>query len=1041
MPGSTTRGRRADRAVPALKAGPALLEVVYCRNPLRPASDRQVHRLAATCTDTVDSLVKRLGLQGCSLVATINGAPLSRRRWGRKRVHPTDVLVLMQRARDPIFGTAWFAYTWAEIASAAIGAFVSSELFVAIVLTVVANALTPKPGSRDSTEKGANSFSIEGGANQSRAYGPLPLVLGEHRMFPDYASRPFSEFVPDAEIVVINNTPRYESQSPPAFDYEAPASPWTAYGVTGAYVDNQPRTLETPDGTIVQPHTFVARHVVPGDSDPPYDEVTDWEHFILGPEYEGGPVNNLWRPFGAIGIIVGYGYTINENTERLTSIFNFGLGDLSINDLKVGSTPLDSFNSWTKDESVVPSGQGDRTELTGYTSETWSGDKYPTAVATVEGGKLEQNDAVENDGWVEREGPSGAPYVQIDIAGRLFRQGGGGVESLSCDFEVEYQAVGSATWTAFAFSPITITNGDTTAVRNTYAGSPGVDVSKIRVRRTTPDSIDANSISEMEFLRAKWFRVDIALYPAQHRLGLIIKATGQLNGRIDRLSALAKAKHWKWASGAPWTSSLMPGDDAAPWTWTETTNPAWLFLYYSRGGFLNPTAEPDYLGLQGWLDRPDPSNGPRLFGAGLTNDRIDYASIVAWGQWCDSMGLSCRMVIDTQRRAGDVLDDIAAAGRARKTWATGRLGVWWEAAGQPFVAAFGMSNIIAGSFKIAYDAEDAVDEYALDYTRSDDDYNGDTVYAAVPGAPQLADQRTERAVASMPRAEAQRLVNLLAASQYYHRRRITWEAALEGLAVQTGDVVALAHDLTRWAYSGRLISLTVSGDQVSAVRLACLVDNPGAETSYFLWIRKPDGSSISVECAPPTAPTRELTVVGAWPTAIAPEYIDQAGTENTASVFPGTIPEDWSFLAGPTPTPGKRARIIGMTPATARRVRFTARDESAEYYPLEYGLEGAPALVSGEQLIARAFNLAATPAAAGGWRLAWELEAAQGANVNVSVNGGAPAQVPISGHLTVAGTELLLPAYAPGSVLSISVLPVAAGTPVAVRGDSLTMTV
>ncbi len=503
-----------------------------------------------------------------------------------------------------------------------------------------------------------------------------------------------------------------------------------------------------------------------------------------------------------------------------------------------------------------------------------------------------------------------------------------------------------------------------------------------------------------------------------------------------------QARHWRWDSAAAWTPELFPGDDAAPWVWGFTTNPAWLFLYYARGGFINTTAAPGYLGLQGWLDRPDPLNGARLFGGGLTNDRIDYAAIVAWAQFCDAAGLQCRMVIDEQRSAGEVLDDIAAAGRASKSWATGKLSVVWEAAGQPVVAAFGMSNIVAGSFSVAYDTDTTVDEYALQYTRSDAEFEPDTVYAAVPGAAQLVGQKSESAVYSMPRAQAQRLVNLLAASRKYHRRKITWESTLEALAVQRGDIIHLAHDLTQWAFSGRFVELVATAGQITQVSLACEVENASGAASFYLWVRQPGGTYMSVQCTPPASRTSLLQVIGSWPVADAPGVLGQTLTsQNLASNWPDTIPEDWMFLAGPTATPGKRARIIGMEPTGQRRVRITARDEYEAYYPLEFGLGGAPDATSGEQLVARAFNLAARPVDAGGTLLTWELQAAHGAEVMLSVNGGASSQVPINGHMTVAGTELLLPAYAPGTALAIQLLPVAAGTPVAVQGDSLVLTV
>lgn len=45
--------------------------------------------------------------------------------------------------------------------------------------------------------------------------------------------------------------------------------------------------------------------------------------------------------------------------------------------------------------------------------------------------------------------------------------------------------------------------------------------------------------------------------------------------------------------------------------------------------------------------------------------------------------------------------------------------------------------------------------------------------------------------------------------------------------------------------------------------------------------------------------------------------------------------------------------------------------------------------------------------------------------------------MPIAGRLTVIGSELLLPAYAPGTRLRIHALPVAAGAPVAIEDDVL----
>jgi hypothetical protein len=733
-----------------------------------------------------------------------------------------------------------------------------------------------------------------------------------------------------------------------------------------------------------------------------------------------------WHPLNTpLPVIVRYGYEVIYNTERLTSIFNFGFGDLTISDERIGANALDQYQDAERHDSHVPSGQADRTVLTGYTSDNWPGDAYPTNVQTIDGGALAQNEHVLDSGWIERQGSQAGRYVQIDISGRLMRQAGGGFESLSCSFYAHYKAPGATSWTPFPFSPMKITNGSSRAVRQTFSAYLDTPAIKVRVRRVTPDATDASDVSEMEFTRVKIFRDDNALYPAQRRRGLMLRATGQLNGRVDRYSAFVRVKCWVWASAAPWDGSL-PGAGGA-WQWMYTVNPAWLFLYFVRGGFLNPTVAPAHLGRAGWLDEPHPDNGARLFGAGLVNSRIDYGTLVAWGQWCGQAGLECRMVVSAQRAAGSVLDDIAAAGRARKTWAPGKLSVWWEAAGQPWLAAFGASNIVAGTFKVAYNSNDTVDEFGMTYTQSDNDYEPDTVYAVVPGVTQPVNQQIGQAVYSMPRAQAQRLVNLQAAGVHYHRRTITWESTLMGLTVACGDIIQLAHDLTCWAYSGRLLALSVSGGKVTAVELSAEVDLPGGG-EFWLMVTPPGGDPFSVRCTA-SGRTRNLHVLGAWAASNAPGWLDAATPNpNTTADWQDTLPEDWTWLGGPQATPGKRVRIIGMEPASARRVRITARDEYEAYYPMEWGLGNVSDPASGQQLLARAYNLSATPADGGALRLAWELENAHGADVRVSVNGGPAQQVPVAGHITVLGRELLLPPYKSGTRLAITLLPVAAGT-------------
>lgn len=1068
-----------------------VLDVTWCPNPLRPISERETRRLALTGSDTVDSIIRRLGLQPASVLAELNGRAVAHRRYHRKKVREEDVLVLQQVARGTGIGEAAgsaaagaaFGKTTVSVGTAlAIGAVVTFAVNLALSLAVSAllASLSKKKEQRPTNDYTPTAYSIEGGSNTARPYEPLPLVLGEHRFFPDYASRPFAEFVPDASTSteVINRVPTFDYRAPPAINIEtfdpadedaalpapwvliesgvddsSPAYPkkWWRYGDgaarTMAKVNEETWTVEQ----VTYPHSFVVYFMDEsngGSTRTLQGSTSTWEAYQN--INTGGTrsrtwtfVDGLWTPGTEelpLDIVVRYGFTLTYNTERLTCILQLGFGDLQWSDARLGSSALSQYNQAVVHESFTPAGQGDRTRLEGYSTDAWPSTLYPGNVQVLDGGKLERPPLADNEGWIVRQGSVASRFFQVDIAGRLFLQAQGGIAPAYCQMEVQVQSPGSAAWEAVPGGSWTIMSGSTTPVRQTYRFALDHAVIGYRVRRVTPDSTDPAIISELDFVRLKVLRETDALYPAQKRVGVMIKASSQLSGTLERLSLFVRAKHWIWASGAPWTPGVFPAAGAGAWTWGFTTNPAWLFLYYARGAYFHSTAAPAHLGLQGWVDGPQAGTGQRIFGAGLINARIDYGTIVAWAQFCDAAGLQCRMVVTATRSAGEVLDDIAAAGRATKTWATGKLGVVWEAAGQPAVAAFGAANIAAGTFQINYNDDDSIDEYALSYTRSDGDYEADTVYAKVPGVGLPVTQRSEQAVHSMPRSQAQRLVNLLAAGKYYFRRTIRFETRLAAL-VQRGDVVQIGHDLTAWAYSGRLVGFQVDSGQVKTLTLSAAVANPTGAGALWLWVAKPTGEYLAVECAPPAQPSRTLTVRTAWPAAEAPGWMDSK-TPNAVSLRPNSIPEDWTFLAGPTPTPGKRVRIIAIEPGTGGRARITVRDEYPAYYGLEWGgLDAAPAPASGEMRVARAYNLALQPAAAGGLRLSWELEGAHGADVIVAVDGAPGAQVPIKGFLTVAGTEILLPAYAAGSRLAITVLPVTAGAPVATLGGQLEATV
>jgi|GEM_PF-3397554 len=389
------------------------VQVIYSPNPLRPAADREIRHVALAPSDTVRSVIVRLGLAHTPLVATLNGREISHRDQNAA-VRDGDVLVLRQGVAGIETTVAAKAVMYLEVSyatAATIGAIASFAVsaIASFALSTVLGSLTARRSSTSSAGDNApDAYSISGGSNSTRPYEPAGIVLGRHRVFPDYASRQFGEYVldPSTTTEVINGTAQTMAATPAPFGFDgsppAVIAPWTLLSTDNVggyeyYGDGAERTYTTTSGTVTQPHTFVVRHSTAAGS--ASDVAATWENYELLAVDDP----SVWQTLDvAQQVIQRYGYVITYKTEQLISIFNYGFGDLTVSDRRIGTNDLGQYNMVQLDSSTVPPGQGDRTQLLGYTSAGWPGNSYPGNVQSVDGGALEQHANVLNDGWIER---------------------------------------------------------------------------------------------------------------------------------------------------------------------------------------------------------------------------------------------------------------------------------------------------------------------------------------------------------------------------------------------------------------------------------------------------------------------------------------------------------------------------------------------------------------------------------------------------------------------------------------------------------------
>lgn len=692
----------------------------------------------------------------------------------------------------------------------------------------------------------------------------------------------------------------------------------------------------------------------------------------ISPTYALTGAGNRMRPFEPLPLVFGMHkifpdlgvapYTEFRGEDHyLYLVFNFGLADITLTDFRIGDTALTEYQGVETEES----------DATGNIA------LFPSNVDTIAGGSL-----TFAAGWITKTSSIEATALVVDISGVLFYAGDDGLSARGVSLEIEYRAVGAGSWLPFNDSPSTgipawtanhqyvqdqiiippIFNGHqyrrdvaggflpwyspwsgSAATEPLWATTPGaffedgrqferdndlliyeiirgwteagtISVSnvylqnnsrsplrvsfrrnvvpgqyEVRLRRLTSDETDDRAVSQINWDALKTYQSDSVDYTGQKRLGMIIKASGQLQGSIDTFNAIASAR--------------VPAWNGSAWTTQATNNPAWLFLWFARGKTLA---------------------GRRIFGAGLPDNRIDIEGLKVFGAWCTAKNLTFNAVLDRAINCAEALQLIARAGRGAPTWASGKLGVVWDVGNQPAVAVFGMGNIKRNSFSVQYITGKLADEIVVSFINPALNWQQDTVRVPVAGTVNPERPVTVEFFGCTDRDLAGAEANLIAAAQTYRRRRITWDTDFEGLVVQRGDVVILSHDLTQWAYSGRL----VAGDGIT-LTLDRMVPFSPFELHY-IGVVFPNGYYEIFNVDYQLGSSATVTLATAWPAVD-----DQGNPLYTPNTDPNHPPFDYKFVFEPKATPGKKVKILDIKPLSESAIRLLATDEEDNYYAAE----------------------------------------------------------------------------------------------------------
>lgn len=760
---------------------------------------------------------------------------------------------------------------------------------------------------------------------------------------------------------------------------------------------------------------------------------------------------------------------LGSNTQVIYHLFNYGYGDLTISEDQIGDSPLPTKNISKKSNLINTTWKFLNSSLIGDTFfPQGANTSYPN-VLQIEGAQLKNPvstyprwSIIGTDqtsyNWLTRTTPDNTVQCcfNLEITSSVYVELENSYESRPIFLQFQYRPFGSTTWLPMQHTEIEGSNfglaggrgiftisGDGVftwqnqlrTVDNSYLSImyvfPSSGKYDIRCRKMssemdhTIDPIYEDTYTISAVLQTMNFYIDYEAddYVGQNRTSIVVKASQEFNGTINRFNSLVKAKTYKY-SGA--------GD---VYTWDFTSNPADWFLYMVRGCFKNSTTHPDWpTGLSFNADAV--GNGERLFGAGISDSKIDFDSIKSWWNFCDTKQLEFNAVLSTANNVFDVLNEIAACGRASISFSTGKIGVIFENPNQLPVAMFGMDNIIKNSFSIQYISEQAPDAIAVSYVDKDNNYSENEVMALSEGVTDPINIETIKIWGVTNETQAQKEANLIVSRNRYQKRTISFEADVEGLILTRGDIILLQHDITQWSFSFRAKSLISDGTNVTQIETGC---NLPTSLTHIL-IRKIDGS---MQSSAVSVSGGMVILSEPFNLTSAPYYLDDQQTINTLSSVVNSVPEDLMIFAGFSNMPAKKVRIIDISYTSINRMKITCVDEEAAIYARE--LDNLPSPISYEDFEDYTFieavvkNIGYEDLGNGVAKVYWQIEGALAVTGTISVNGSVPSPLIVSGSQTIFSDEIYID-YAISDVINIVITPIVIGVPYTTQSQSIGFT-
>lgn len=550
--------------------------------------------------------------------------------------------------------------------------------------------------------------------------------------------------------------------------------------------------------------------------------------------------------------------------------------------------------------------------------------------------------------------------VKLTFPGGLFSMNGSGsFVATSVSIEIDYKLAASGTWTT---GPRETFRNSTRSVIRQAIRVDGLAAGQydIRVRRTTLESTSASLVDTVR-REAITERVnDFYTYPNTALLAVRALATNQLSGGLPRVTAEVHGRWVKVWLGYSNTYSVQFTRSPAWVVFDMLTNEryghgrfTWKKLY-ETGTVSVTNGSVNFSGSgTGWtaatLRKGDVVHVPSLQAIGIvltinygtqsgtfdqdwggntdaglayevrSND-LDINSFVDWDIFCSQavpngvggteLRATCDFVFDADREnIWSAVQRICLIGQASAIKIGSYIRIKVETLSAP-VQLFAMANIKADPFEeIFLSLKDRANIFEVQYLNAGNGYAQDMIVLEDVLLTTNSEQPRRKTISGYGITRSSHAARLARFNQKVNRyvtRTISFEAALDAVVCEPGDVIRFQHDIPQWGYGGRALS----GSTSSTIVLDRAVTIEAGKT-YEVLVRHDNDTVETKTVTTGIGTVVTLTISGTW----------------TVTPVKGEV---WAF--GETLISTKPFRIMSIERTQDLDVRITAVEYNAAVY-------------------------------------------------------------------------------------------------------------